>query len=376
VAKVKSGGHDIDKTQVDPTNQEIIRLEGRLAQATRDNAWLKKRIKTVQQQGADFDALIDAVEPMIAALKPPKLGGRRKTSGKTQEDVGLILSDGHWDSIITPESVNGLEDFNPQVMLARAEHLVTTLKEWCFDDLKMHDFGTCHVFGLGDFINGIIHKANHYSAFHNACQSAIMAGELIAQIMGDLAHEFPCVKGYFVPGNHGRLDAHLKKNFMEPQNSFDYLAARVAKIACRSYENIEFAIPNSFTTIVNVRGWNYELSHGDDVISHSGTPYYGLDRKTQRIVNLSNVTGQKVDVVMQGHFHQAGYQPNKVPRLFLNGAFVATDQFAKNAMHAYIDPMQWAFGIHDKYSVSWPLPIYLKGGGDKRENRYTVEDIA
>lgn len=373
VAKVKAGGFDNDG-RPDPTDARINQLEGLLHQRDDEINYLKKKVKTAQRDAVDFDAIIEAIQGMVTPLTPPARLNP-DYSKEVEEDVALVLSDGHWDAMICKRNNNGLEEFNPDIAIARAEHLTSTLIEWCSVNLQAHCFNRLWLLCLGDFGNYRIHNAEKHSAHKNAIKSGLWAGQLISMMAWDLAQHFPRVECVFVSGNHGRQKEVSKKDYNEPTNSYDYLAAKTAEIYCTDCDRIGFIIPESFTTVVNIRGWNYHLSHGDDILSVMGIPYYGIDRKTLRLVRLHSVLNTKIDVNIMGHFHEGFYRPNTFPRMLVNGCFPATDPFAHNKCDGYVEPMQFAFGIHDHRPISWPLPIYLKGGGDKRQGRYDVDIV-
>jgi transcriptional regulator with XRE-family HTH domain len=373
VAKTKAGSHD-SSPMPDPTNQKINELEGKLHQRAEEVRYLNKKLKSAQSKAVDFDAIVDHLQSMVTPLQAPSpMLDFDADKSEVSEDVGLILSDGHWDALISKRNNNGMEDFSPEIALARAEHLTSTLVEWCIGNLSKHKFDRLWLFGLGDFGNYRIHGAEKHSAHKNAIKSALWAGQLLSLIASDLSQYFPRVSCTFVPGNHGRQGDVAKKDYQEPSNSYDYLAAKTSQIYCTDCDRIDFAIPDSFTTFVVARGWNFHCSHGDDIQSNRGIPWYGVDRKTLKLVQMHAAVDRKIDATLMGHFHEGIIRPNRFPRMIVNGAFPATDPFANNACDGYSDPMQIAFGIHDHRPISWTLPIFLKGGNDKREGRYVID---
>ena len=46
--------------------------------------------------------------------------------------------------------------------------------------------------------------------------------------------------------------------------------------------------------------------------------------------------------------------------MIINGGWLATDPYSYEAFSGYREPMQLLHGVHEKYGISWRLPIKLK----------------
>ena len=75
---------------------------------------------------------------------------------------------------------------------------------------------------------------------------------------------------------------------------------------------------------------------------------------------------------MSGHFHTSGALADVQGEMLMNGAWVATDPYSYNSLTAYKEPTQLLHGVHERYGVSWRLPVKLKCP-DEKPARYKIE---
>jgi len=141
-----------------------------------------------------------------------------------------------------------------------------------------------------------------------------------------------------------------------------------------SYAVIEFKIPDSFSTCIEVEGYGFYLTHGDEILSWNSIPWYGIERKTRRLTALSATQNKRIHYYCFGHFHSPATQNVLDGETIINGAWVATDPYAYEKLSVFNEPSQWLFGVHNDRGISWRLNMLLR---TKREhlgpNRYVVK---
>lgn len=372
VSNVRRGLLDEPKKRADPTNQRINDLEGKLHSIQSERAHLKQQLKASQVNAINFKTVLADMERLIKPLLAPKSYVLPKGKAEYDEDAVLLLSDGHMDCEVRADGTQGLEEYNFNVAMARAERLVDTVIEISHHTMANYKFPRLWIFNLGDMVHGEIHDAIRHTHFHNPKKAALAAGQLLGQMICNLAEWFPEIRIVCLSGNHGRDPKSGKKDYAQPLNNWDYMVSGIANLYCRDIENVHFQIPNSFTAIVEVRGHNFHLSHGDGIQSQLGIPYYGVQRKALRLISLAHLQDLKLKAICIGHFHIPYYEQRSGVETFINGAWLGTDPFAYGACDGFNDPIQWFFGVN-KHRVTFRFPLSIKFPGDvKGAKRYKM----
>lgn len=344
--------------EIDRLKQENTVIKLALSRSQRD-------LKRAQTKNSIIQALADNL--IIEPMKPLPRARPKEKKHVTTEDLVLHLSDGHVDHVIEKESTGGLEEYNFEIATARAETLIDGLIKWV-SKLEDHKFTRLWILAYGDHVNGEIHNSIEVSHWKNAFKSAEACGKLHALMFRDLAAVFDDIQVIYLPGNHGRRS--LKKDYERPQNNWDYLVARFAKLSCANMSNVRFHIPNSFSLALNINGHGFYIAHGDDIRAWNGIPFYGIQRKTQRLSALSSVTKQDLKYFCFGHFHQPSTLSNLAGEVIINGAWLATTPFVYESFSGYTEPCQILHGVHKDYGITWRIKLYMKG--KTKPERYKI----
>lgn len=301
----------------------------------------------------------------------PKQPVRPASSGVIEEDLVILLSDEHGDQVVKPHKVNGLEDYNFQVVLNRAENFVNRVIQFTKHTLNNYRFNNVYILCLGDHVNGEIHGGTESSTFRNSFANAMAVGQLHALMFRDIASHFDNVKVIYVPGNHGRTTPH--KDYQNALRNLDYVVAETAFAYSKDIKNIEFLIPDAFTVNIDINGFTFNMCHGDDIKGHNGIPWYGIERRNRRLQAIHAARAQQIHYKVMGHFHQASTMQDTSGETIINGSWKATDEYLYNSLGAYTKPCQWVFGVHEKYGVSWRMGVHLRDDNDTtRKSRYSI----
>ena len=355
-----------------------LSLDERVLRITDENTKLKQELNDAKRDSSiikEVAEIIETIEP-IKCIPPYK--PLYNKSATIQESAILVLSDSHADQQILSGRVQGLEEYNFNVACKRGERIVDVTTSHLLENMKNYSFKTLYVFGVGDYVSGEIHGAKEHSQWKNSIKNSMATGELFAQMLAELAQKFSKIVFISVSGNHGRFSQ--KKDYRGAQENWDYLVGMHVKTRLQSLiENgsLDVVIPDAWSTVVNIEGWNFVLGHGDDIKSFSGLPFYGIERKTRRLMSVNAVNGIVPHYFVMGHFHQKTSLAHTMGEIFINGAWNATDEFALESLGAYTEPSQLLMGVHPKYGVSWRMPIRLRTDNwqveEKKKSRYNVD---
>jgi hypothetical protein len=361
----KKPQNGLDQRQLDLERENQFQTT-ELKQLTRKLAVLRGNESIIRALREELhEALAHPLSPLPQV--PIKPGG----SDVIEEDLVMHLSDEHADQTVMAHRVLGLENYTFATALARAERYVKRTLDFTQHTMQNYRFPTLWLLCYGDHTSGEIHGAVSHSEYRNIFRNTLAIGQLHALMIRDLAPFFNKVNVVCVPGNHGRRSP--KKNYHGAWDNWDYLVHETAAGYCRDLQNVDFAIPDAFSVNVDIRGYTFNVSHGDDIKSWNSIPYYGIERKTRRLSTLHSTAGQRIRYFVMGHFHQLSTMQHPDGETIVNGSFKFTDEFAYNALAAAGEPMQLIHGVHADHGVTWRLPVHLRFAEEKKgPERYKI----
>jgi predicted phosphodiesterase len=354
-----------------------LTVEEKLIRLQDENSKLKQEA----QEGKRSSSLFKDISEVIESVKPfdyiPKYKEPNKNS-KIKESGVLILSDSHADQIIKAERTQGLEEFNFHVACKRAERIVDTTISHLTENMTNYSFKTLYILALGDFVSGAIHGAKEHSEWKNDIKNALATGELFAQMVLELSEKFENIVMVCLSGNHPRKS--IKKDYRGSQDNFDFLVAQHVKTRLKNLidcKKLTMIIPDAWSTIINIEGYNFVLSHGDDIRSFGSLPLFGIERKTRRLTSVNAVHGLVPNYFIFGHYHTQTALANITGEILINSAWTATDEYALESLGAFNEPSQTLFGVHEKYGKTWSLPIKLRTKNwrveEQKPTRYKID---
>jgi transcriptional regulator with XRE-family HTH domain len=358
-----------------PSNRNLesqnVALIGQLANTRDERNMLKRQLKAASKRIAVVDGIVEQLSPIITPIKPCKPVKLPKIEGKAiDETLVLMLSDSHCDQVITPEEVDGLEDFDFPVAARRAEVLVEELLKFALVSLKGFRFRKLVILGLGDYTGGDIHGAANRSYFGCSFTNDLAIAQLFAQMFRELAAHFETVEILSVVGNHGRLTDKIEFHKESVSANHDTLIMKIAEVHCAMVPNITFEFPAGLSTIKEINGWNFFCHHGHGKKGSAET-WARAKRKSQTIVPLHKGA---VHYFCSGHFHTEGQVTVSGGATMLgNGAWPGCDQYSYQNIDEAGTPSQTIFGVHKRNGVTWRLPIQLRTDGEKAgPQRYQI----
>jgi len=352
---------------------KIFKLESKINSLMTENTDLKRKLKLAYKEDAAVDIFKEEIRKCVKPLKSFNKKPIIHKNPKYREHLVMLISDQHADQVVIPEAVGGLEKYDFNVALCRAETLVDRTLEWVFN-MKNYEFTDLWLLYLGDHVSGEIHGAEKESFFRNMIRNSLAVGQLNALLIRDLASFFQNVHVVCVPGNHGRRTQ--KKDYYNPRSNWDYLVFETMRLQCSKLENINFEIPNSYSANVIINGHGVNINHGDEIKSYASLPWYGIERRTRRLLALNSSFGKNISYFFMGHFHNATtISTVNNGESIVNGAWVGTDPYAYNKMAVYNIPKQYIFGMSDKHGISFRMDIHLKDEKKERSGpeRYKID---
>ena len=315
-----------------------LRAELKAAQAELDDALGQLRVL----EG------IDGLDP-----KPPKWVSPRKP-GPRQAVVVAMLSDTHFDELVRPEDIAGVNAYDRTIATRRlqswAEQLVQVAESGPEADLQ-----GCIVLWGGDMMTGPIDVMHLQEAADTTFGTLLYWSEQLATALTLLADHYGKVHVPVVVGNHGRMEK-AKRTHLKVRSNLDWhLAGLVARLTADD-KRITWQIDEASDAEFEVMGQRHLLTHGDQTRGGGGIggiwpPLMRLHaRKQQR----QSALGRPFAHLWLGHWHQATFGPS----FTVNGSLVGYSAFSAECNFP-VEPPQQVVAFVDRERIAWRTTIVV-----------------
>ncbi len=330
------------------------------------NRALSAQLESAVKEATLIEELERIVKQSVLPLPcPTDLPKKVKISDKdlALETMVLNIGDIHGGEIVKPERVKYLNEYNSLICQQRFGHYIhqhLKIKDkmeagggWYFENLVVNL--------LGDMVSGTIHEIERHSD-HTIIKTCMGIASMIAEGIAHLARHYPEIHIMGVVGNHGRLPDQRKKAYKDPERNWDYLIYLAVAQYLRDVPNVKCFFPSSYSIQLQIRGWRFQLSHGDDIKSWGGLPAYGLDRSARNQNAAEAMRGEHIDYFIHGHFHQKIEIDVGGADLIVNGDFKGTDEWILGALGKAGCPRQTFFAVHEEHGITHKWDIKLDKG--------------
>ena len=340
-------------------------LERRVATLTDELAAERRKRKEADRERTLYDDLADVIRTETQPLELARCAMPEPKAGQYPVDGVALLADEHADEVIHGVGTWGLERYDFNVFRVRLARWAEVIRAHLTVHLPKHHFERLWVFKLGDALNGPIHDHEYRNHFGNSIRAALAVGDAEAQAIAWLAEVLP-VHVVSVPGNHPRTTQ--RKDYDDPHANFDFLVASQMATRLQGFVDagrVTVLAPRSWSAYVEVRGRVWALNHGDDVKGTWGIPWYGYNRKHNRVQALLARHDARVSYFVHGHYHtDVGAQEGDA-RSIHAGAFTVTDPYAAEKIAGGSEPTQQMFVVNEKRGRLLEIPIQVRDPEDE-----------
>lgn len=313
---------------------------------------------TIQKLSEELSSIaktLEASETILSAnLHPPKWLSPAKPK-KSSATLVVMLSDTHFDEVVVPDEVDGLNAYNRTIATQR-------LKKWSQNVIKVSRHylsgmtydGVVVILG-GDIFSGDIHEELSDTNADTMLSSLLYWSEQLCASIGLLAEEFGKVHVASVVGNHGRTTRKPRMK-LRVKTNYDWLVSKMIERHFESDKRVTFQIPESADCVVSVYGYNQLITHGDQATGGAGIggiwpPIMRLRaRKAQRYL----ATGSNFTTMWCGHWHQLV----QTPSLIVNGSLKGADEYSFINNFGYEQPQQALAVITPERGITIQAPIF------------------
>lgn len=328
-------------------------------------ASLQRRVATLSNEKAR--ALADLAElretlNIVSSLesartKPPHWMAPRSKGGH-HGTVNILITDTHFDEVVRPEEVDGINAYNREIAEMRLETAFKGAVKLARDYVSGINYdGACLMLG-GDIFSGLIHEELRESNETEIMASVVHWVEPMEAGIELLAEEFGKVHVVGVPGNHGRNTRKPRAKGRATDN-FDWLLYKLIERDFRKRDDVTVQVGNAADAHIQVYNTRYLLTHGDQFrggggISGAMSPLMlGAHRKTRRQASA----GKPYDVMVIGHWHQSMWLPAK--GLIAGNCLKGYDEYAYQGNFEPTPPSQDFWITTPEHGPTISAPIFV-----------------
>jgi hypothetical protein len=306
----------------DLQNEEL--LEAEIARSTRS---LRSQVADLTAEAKELRQTLGFYDQARRApLRPPTWEVRPRKGGH----AGLVvaqLTDCHFDEVVKPEEIFGLNAYNREIAVSRfrrwTEKVVTIPRDY---------FAGVRIEGLvipatGDILSGDIHAELKESNEDKLLSSVLFWIEQIMASLTLLEKEYAGrVSVHAVVGNHGRTT--IKPVFKgRAHSNVEWLLWSVIRDRLHDQgSKVRVEVSDSMDLNLSIYGRNHLLTHGDQFKGGSGISgaYAPLALGSHRKGQRQALAKMPMDLMVIGHLHQY----LDLPGVIMGGSMKGYDEFA------------------------------------------------
>lgn len=316
------------------------------------------------EQRALTELLVEAVTEGVRRAPPVTWRPAPEVLVKPEacEEIPVaLLSDIHCGSLILPDEMGGLNEFNMAAFRRRLDTYQERIA--CAIDLHRREnrIRRMLVWMLGDMVEGEVifdgqaHRIELITVDQLFECASYIAGWLQGLLATGLVEEIHCICIY---GNHGRT-TH-RKGASKLHSNWDYVLYRHMEAVLADEPRIKWFVPKAWFAVVDVLGWRIYGCHGDTVRSWMQIPFYGIQRHDMRTTTLLQSVGLDYHYQVYGHHHIAATLPRVTGAQIMNGSIVGGSDFSMHQLGTASEPSQTMFGINERLGKTWQYDFVLE----------------
>jgi hypothetical protein len=342
---VRAGNVDslIDGASSTAKDLRLRRAESAQRELKEQVAQLMKELDLSQKRIGIMTQLRDA----------PAVKARETKPGKMREATAVVMvSDLHLEEVVKPETVNGVNEFNPVIARERMRALAQAI---CWQ--VQHERNAFHIREMvmwlgGDIISGYIHEELCESNAMSPIRATLFAKELLLELIRTV-RETLGINIHLIgsSGNHGRTTIKTRVSTRE-DNSFETLLYAGIAESTAADKGITFALPQSILTYQKIYGFLMRYTHGDAV-------KYGGGVGTVLVPVMKAVA--QWDRERQAHHTTMGHWHQRMTcrQVSINGSLVGYGAYSLWIKAGYEPPMQGFYLVDSKRGVTHPADLWV-----------------
>lgn len=318
-----------------------------IAKVRRERDLARKMLEDADERAADLDLRLNILTQLEP--DPPKWLTPKTPKRQHHATIGAILSDCHFDEVVLPGEVGGINAYNRSIATIRLQAWADGVVTQSRDYLSGLSFDGALVPILGDVFSGNLHdlaETNEDTLFG----SLLYWSEQIAAALELIAGHFGKVHVPVVVGNHGRL-TRKPRTKLRARDNCDWLLGHMLAKHFAGTPEITVQVDDDADAFCQVYDSTFLLTHGDQTGGGGGIG--GIWPPIMRMLarKRTRYAMRPFDVAMMGHWHQLIQAPSQ--GLIVNGSIKGYDEFAALCNFAPERAQQALFVVTPERGITW-----------------------
>lgn len=350
VAKSKPDPADWAKANTPTPEQEAASFI-KSARAAEDRHRAARINKALAAQVEDMSRRLGLLDAMESKGRPPAWKGSPR-HGHKQAMPWFAASDWHCEERVDPETVNGRNEYNPEIAAKRIQRFVEGML-WLLDGhASMAKMDAVGLWLGGDFISNYIHReleeSNYLSPIDAVQFVANHIEAVVRRVLAEtmLSIEIPCSYG-----NHDRVQ-EKKRIQTGAENSLAVLMYRFLAKVFRDEPRVTFHIATGYHLYYECFDKVLRFHHGDAVQYQGGVGGVTIPMR-KKIAGWNRTRVADLDIL--GHFHQFQDGGNFI----VNGSLIGHNPYAIEIGASYEEPQQAFFLMRPGRGKSATAPVFV-----------------
>lgn len=337
-----------------PKAEKEIESDRKVSKLKEEVKSYKLKYVAAQNRIEELEAQVDNLDLFPASIERQPI--HIEANNPDQEATALLMaSDWHPGKLILKESVNGLNEFNPEIAEQRINNYFSNSYK-LINSMRVGVNIPHVVLWLGgDLLENYLREENILTNSMSPTEEILFVQSLVCSGI-DLLLNDDKTKSITVvcsEGNHDRQTLQRKTPVGGRQETS--LGTMLYKSIARDYRNnnkITFQIANSYFNFLKVYDKNLCFHHGDNVKFGGGIG--GIAVPIGKYLAKAN-QAIRSDMHVIGHFHQR----TSLPGCLINGSLCGYDDYAMSLACGYERPQQTFQLIDSHYGFTVNAPIML-----------------
>ncbi len=322
----------------------------------------RERSKALEEALTAARKSLDLMDGVSHARPCPPRWVASKAKGKHPATPALLFTDAHYDEVVRPEEILGLNKYDREIAYQRTDRAFKGAVKVCRDYITGHTYDGFVLLLGGDNLTGDIHEELKETNQATVIESLIYWLEPMLAGIKMLADEFGKVHIESVPGNHPRTTRKPRAK-LRAKDNYDWLMAQLIARELKADKRVTVRVTESADALVSIYDTRILLTHGDQFRGGSGISaalspmLLGEHRKTKKHASAARHGGEDMtyDLMVMGHFHTRYI----LPRVIVGGCLVGYNEYAFLSNFEFAPPSQELMLIAPERGVIVNAPIWV-----------------
>jgi hypothetical protein len=351
--KANDLGYVADVPVIDAEDE--IAIESKVKKINRDNRDLKRKYGELLQICEDQKQQLVIFESFkkesdnIAIDRINKIEDMKKN-----ESLAVLLySDLHFEEMVDPRTINGLNEYTPLIAKKRSNKFFENSLKLIEMSRSKSNIKKSVLWIGGDLISGNIHEELLETGAMSPIDSCLKVFELLVSGINYLI-EFGDLDELIVVtnvGNHSRT-TQKRRISTNVQNNFEWMLYNFLAKYYRNEPKLKFNLTRSYFNYLDIDGYSIRFHHGENIRYFGGVG--GISIPVNKAIAQWN-QARRVNLDVFGHWHQRLSTKDFVS----NGSIIGYNAYAMSIKASFEKPQQSFFLVNAKRGKTVEAPIFV-----------------